>query len=491
MIINDCKKIIDSMTMNEKRYFKVFINKNIFGTQNKYLIIFDLFNNNTHVNEDLIIEETEKHNFSSKNTSYDINYLIKIILRSLNEFHNEKTISLKFINYIKSIEILFYKGLFDECLKLISKAKKLNLKNENEELTLELLNWEKKCMGYSKGFYSAMSINEKIDTYFDHIREKKEITDLYYQSYYLKNNIGKIPLNDLLEGVKTIEKSSAFKKTMSSLHSIQSKIYHFLIRANCSNIKNETEKELINLEQTIEVFDKNSFYKEENPLDYISIYIRIIDIYKNSDDFTFYKKIEALRNFENILDLQKNVALERIFFHTYQAELEFLIFNDKISDALELMQIIDKNLKENKFTIEPYYFVEMYYQFACLYLANNNLSKSLKFINTILNEFIIEDRPKTFVKTEILNLIIHFELKNYKLVINKYSTLKKKYQKSFNLNEIEKKLLNTILKLATNPYGLHERVAFQKLRKKIEKIETIDKNTSNKIYLNYINKKTN
>jgi predicted RND superfamily exporter protein len=155
------------------------------------------------------------------------------------------------------------------------------------------------------------------------------------------------------------------------------------------------------------------------------------------------------------------------------------------------MQTIDKNLKENKFTIEPYYFVEMYYQFACLFLANNNLSKSLKFINTILNEFSIEDRPKTFVKTEILNLIIHYELKNYKLVLNKFSTLKKKYQKSFNLNEIEKKLLNTIIKLATNPYGINERVSFQKLIKKIDKIESIDKTSSNKIYLNYINKKKN
>ena len=41
-----------------------------------------------------------------------IDYLNKIILRSLNEFHHEKTISLKLQNHIKSVEILFYKGLY-------------------------------------------------------------------------------------------------------------------------------------------------------------------------------------------------------------------------------------------------------------------------------------------------------------------------------------------------------------------------------------------
>ena len=298
MIIEETKKLIESLSMNEKRYFKLFINRSIFGDENKYLLLFDIFNSNQVINENTLKKYIKNKGFSDKNISYDMNYLNKIILRSLNEFHFEKTISLKLQNHIKSVEILFYKGLYEECLKIIQKATKLSKKNENEVLMLELLNWEKKCMGYSKGFYGAMSVNEKIDNYFNHIKENREITDLYYHSYYLKNNVGKIQIEKIIEEFEKIINNPLLKKEAIQLHAVQSRIFYFLIISNYHHVTNKTQKELLNLENVIQVFDTNPFYKEENPLDYISVYIRIIDIYKKSDNNTFYSKIEALRKFE-------------------------------------------------------------------------------------------------------------------------------------------------------------------------------------------------
>lgn len=489
MVIDECKKIIESMSMNEKRYFKLFINKNIFGSQNKYLMLFDIINSNDTINEDTLKKHIKEQDYSDKNISYDINYLNKIILRSLNEFHYDKTISLKLQNHIKSVEILFYKGLYDECLKIIRKAKKLSIKNENEVLMLELLNWEKKCMGYSKGFYGAMSVNAKIDSYFNYIKENREITDLYYHSYFLKNNVGKMSYEKIIEDFDTIVNNRIFKKNGNDLHSVQSRIFYFLTIANYYNVINKKTEETLNLEKTIEVFDSNPFYKEENPLDYISVYTRIIDIYKKSDDTTFHNKIDALRSFENILDFQKNVAKERIFFHTHHSELEFLIYNNNFEEATKIKLLVIKSLKENKYNIEPYYYIGLYYQFACIQLINENLSQSLKYVNLILNEFKLEDRPKSFIKTEILNLIIHFELKNYKLVLHNYNAFNKRYKKVFKLNYIEKKLIQLIVQISESPYSKNSTIEFRNILKKIEKKEDLEENISNKIYLKYMNQK--
>ena len=491
MIIEDTKKIIDSMSMNEKRYFKIFINKNIFGSQNKYLLLFNLLHGNDTITEDDLKKTVKEQDYSDKNISYDINYLNKIILRSLNEFHHDKTISLKLQNHIKSVEILFYKGLYDECLKIIRKAKKLSQKNENEILMLELLNWEKKCMGYSKGFYGAMSVNEKIDSYFNYIKENREISDLYYHSYFLKNNVGKIPYEKIIQDFESIIENPIFKRDGFELHSVQSRIFYFLTIANYYNVLQQKENETINLENTIEVFDLNPFYKEENPLDYISVYTRIIDIYKKSDDITFHNKIDALRSFENILDFQKNVAKERIFFHTHHSELEFLIFNNNFEEATKIMQLVIKTLKENKYNIEPYYFIGLYYQFACIQLINNNLSQSLKYVNLILNEFKLDERPKSFIKTEILNMIIHYELKNYKLVLHNYNAFNKKYKKVFKLNYIEKNIIQLIVQISENPYSKNETIEFKNTCKKILKREIVEENISNKIYMKYLLSKNN
>ena len=59
MIIEESKKLIEAMSMNEKRYFKIFINKNIFGSQNKYLLLFNIINSNDTISEDVLKKTTK------------------------------------------------------------------------------------------------------------------------------------------------------------------------------------------------------------------------------------------------------------------------------------------------------------------------------------------------------------------------------------------------------------------------------------------------
>jgi hypothetical protein len=483
--------IIKSMTMNEKRHFKMFFQRHNFGGQSKQLLLFDIINKFSVIDEKLIKNKIKDYNYSDKNISYDINYLNKTILRALNDFHFGKTINLKIKENLKSIEILFYKGLYDECLKLINQTKKINLKNENEFLTLDLLNWEKKCVGYSSGFYAAQTINKEIDNYFILIKDNREITDLYYHSYYLKNSVGKITLQKIIDEFELLIENPLILKLKHGITSIQSNIFYNLIYSNYFHVKKNTKQELTYLEKTLLIFNANDFYKKENPLDYISIYNRVIDIYKKGNDIVFYEKINDLRNFENILDFQKEVSKERIFFHTYQAELDFLMLNNKIDKAFEIMEELIPVIKSNKYNIEPYYFIGLYYQFACIYLTRNDYSKSLKYVNTILNEFNPKDRPNSYIKTEILNILLHFKLKNHKLVLYNLEKFNKKYKRVFKLNYIEKLLLKSILKIAESPYGINEKNEFILLYKKIIKKDFLEKNTSNKVYMDYISLKIN
>jgi hypothetical protein len=479
--------IIKSMTMNEKRHFKMFFQRHNFGGQSKQLLLFDLINKFSTIDEKLIKNKIKDYNYSDKNISYDINYLNKTILRALNDFHFGKTINLKIKENLKSIEILFYKGLYEECLKLINQTKKVSLKNENEFLTLDLLNWEKKCVGYSSGFYAAQTINKEIDDYFILIKDNREITDLYYHSYYLKNSVGKITLQKIVDEFEDLIKNPLISKLKNNgIASVQSNIFYNLIFSNYFHVLKDKEQELAYLEKTLIIFNANDFYKKENPLDYISVYNRVIDIYKKGKDTGFHEKINDLRNFENILDLQKEVSKERIFFHTYQAELDFLMCNNKIDKANEIMEELIPIIKSNKYNIEPYYFIGLYYQFGCIYLTSNNYSKSLKYTNTILNEFNAKDRPNSYIKSEILNILLHFKLKNFKLVLYNLDKFNKKYKRVFKLNYIEKLLLKSILKIAENPYSINTSNEFKSILIKINAKNDLENSTSNTIYKNYI-----
>ena len=482
-------KVIKSMTMNEKRYFKIFCKQHSLGGQNKYVLLFDLIDDLNEFDEKLVKEALHKKDYSNKYLSSDINYLTRILMKALNEFHSEKTFNLKIKQQLISIEILFYKGLYEECLNLINKTKRIKLANENHYLMLELLSWEKKCIGYSEGLLKAIEVNQKIGNYFNLLKESKMIAELYYQSYYYKNNIGKISKDQIEHDFNEVLKSEALLNK-SNQSTIATDIYYNLIYSNYYHVIDDNKNEMVYLRKVIALFDKNEVYKHENPLDYISVYIRIVDINKNNSAVVFYADLNCLRSFNNCISLQKGVAEERVFLHTYQAELEYLININQLDKAFLIMRKMQETLALNKYNIEPYYMISLYHIFASIYCLMGNFSYGLKYINKILNEHKIKERPEIFIKAEIMNVIIHYELKNYTFVLKSIYEVQKRYKSIYKFSYMEKELFKTIIKNSENPHIVNEKAEFSKLKLKISSKLEEDKSLINDNYIIYISYKT-
>lgn len=455
-------KVIKSMTMNEKRYFKIYCSKNMVGNQNKYVEIYNYITKIEDFEEQEITKELKSKNYSTVNIASDINYLSKIVFKSLNEFHSEKLNDIKVKNTLNTIEILFYKGLYEECITMIHKLKIGKSIKENPYLLMNLLNWEKKCVGYSKGLLEAIEINNGLTENIKNITQIQEITDCYYKSYYYKNNVGKIPIEKLRNDFEDLMKHSIFSKKIVFTNLI-SEIFYELTFANYHHVNRNYDQEVVFLQKVIDIYENNSEYRYENPLDYVAIYMRIINLSKNETKENFYEKLNHLRSFDNYIDIQKDVVKERMFIFTHQAEIEFLLSHKLYKEAENLLNNIEKNAINFIYSIEPYYQMSLYYLFASIFCINNDFRKGLKYVNKILNELKFEDRPNLFIKTEFLNIVIHFELKNHDLVLHNVSALNRKYTKNYKLNAVESKILKTILKISSNPNIKNERILFSKL----------------------------
>ena len=136
--------VIKSMTMNEKRYFKIYCTRHVLGSQNNYVTLYNVINKMPDFDETIFLKRLIEIKYPIKFLSSELKYLKKIVFKSLNHFHADKTFNLKIKQQLVSIEILFYKGLYEECLQFIRKVKNNNPTLINNFLLLELLNWEKK-----------------------------------------------------------------------------------------------------------------------------------------------------------------------------------------------------------------------------------------------------------------------------------------------------------------------------------------------------------
>jgi hypothetical protein len=187
----------------------------------------------------------------------------------------------------------------------------------------------------------------------------------------------------------------------------------------------------------------------ENPLDYVSIVNRLLSIEKYFPKSNFFEDISVLRSFPSKINIRKEVVAQRVFIHTYTHELEYFLINNQFKEALEKIKIIEKDISKQSVSIEPYHSIYFYYIQVTVLIFVGKFHHALKYVNKILNEYNQDDRPQIYMRVEILNVILHYELRNFSLVASLSKQLIKKNKGKNILKQKEELILNILYKIVT------------------------------------------
>lgn len=450
--------VIKNMSMSEKRYFKLFSERHIIGGKNKYVDIFDILDKASEEDDGKIKIQLKACNVNTDFLSADKNYLYNLILKSLNDFHNGKTHNLETKSLLESIEILFHKGLYSECLKLIVRAEELATECDNFSLMLDILTWKKKCLGYSKGIHAANEANQSMNIYLDKLANLKQITDIYYQIGVLYFKEERPNEKEALLRLQKIMRNPLLKSETAAL-SFTAKIFYLLTYCNYYNLIGENRKEYDYLKRVVNIMQSSKLYCSENPLDYITIFNRLISYLKFYEQDNFHENITIIRGFPAQTRIRRDLLEQRVFIYSYSNELEFCVINDYYDEAVSKIKEIEKGITKLDIQIEPFYMMEFYYYITVTYICVGDYSKALRYNNLILNEFSEADRPFMYAKAEILNAVIHFERGNFDLVTSIVKSVNKRYSKTTGFSELEKQILKTINKISLQGDGSANAVA--------------------------------
>ena len=439
--------LIKSLSMSEKRYFKIFSERHTIGIQNKYALLFDGIDAAKVEDDKAISSLLTKAGFNSRFLSADKNYLYQLLLRSLNDFHHAKTNNIEIKEALISIEILFHKGLYKQCLKLVRSTEVLARDCENFQLMIDVLMWKKKCIGYSAGLKQAAEINSDINTYLQLQTNLKKITDLYYESNLLQASNEKDAGKSVVKKFKDILKQPELLKEENAL-SFSAKTFYHLVYSNYYYTIDNKLKELEHLEKLTALIKESKTYAVENPLDYVSIYNRLLSIKKYFPSSSFFNDVQTLREFSNRVVFKNEVVSYRAFIHCNTHELEYYLINNNYKSALSKTRKFEAEVAETKLDIEPYHMIYYYYLYIITLLYAGQFQDALKFSNKVLNGFDFEARPQVYIQVEILNAIVHYELGNYTLVLALCRQVIKRNKRQKMLSPFEEQLLNALTKNA-------------------------------------------
>src|SRR6187549_913996 len=183
-------QLIRSLEKAEKRHFKLYIKRSSSREDLKIIKLFDAIDKGKDYDEKTILKKLpaiEKPQLANLKT-----HLYKELLASLRLLKSEQSVELQMNEQLDYARILYNKGLFQQSLKMLEKARELALANQKFNFLTQVTSLEKKI----ETLHITRSMQSKVDALAEEALEVSEhifivskLSNLALQlySWYIKN----------------------------------------------------------------------------------------------------------------------------------------------------------------------------------------------------------------------------------------------------------------------------------------------------------------
>ena len=481
---NKLFNLVNSLSGSEKRYFKLFVNKNQTSKNNKYILLFDAIDAQ-EIYDDEALRKIVYGNkpIQSRKFSELKNYLYELILKSLQGYDEKTSVEYKLKGMLLSIKVLFKRSHFEDCKEMMQKAKKMAIRFEFFEQMLEILGWEKKIA------YTQIDVNF-LDKELDRIQEdEKECLDQLaalsiYQNIFFKVLIsGKqnalLRSDDKIKYLKTLL-SHPLMKDAKKATSHRSQILYHRIKSIYHYSLSDYEGFYQSGKKILEVMESKPHLLQED----VSEYISALSNFTNSCNF-LNRNNEVEKCLSKFLKIKALTIDDELKIHRQYYQNKFNICLRK-GDIKEVVEELEKHLKElERFDKELFERGSFYFTYFYIYFSNEDHEKALENLNEWLNLPRSVEREDLQSLARILNLMIHYEMKNTILLESLLRSTQRFLNKRDRMFKFEKEMLNVIQASMKAHTEKESREAFIQLKIEMENLSKIPSENAMFEYFNF------
>jgi len=444
-------QLIKSLTKAEKRYFKLHINKQIAGEETKFLKLFDLIDKQKDYDENKILEKEKS--IRSQQLSNLKAHLYKQILQNLRNLNSDEDIVLRIHELIDYSTILYNKCLYDQCVKMLEKARNTAEKYDKNALILEITEFEKRLVTkyirsniedkVSQLIKASDQINEKINNINTFSNLTIKLYSFYLKIGFLRNHKDFELVNSFLYSTLPVfqEDKLSFEEKMYLYNSFVG--YYFFIQ--------DFDRGYEYAKKWVTLFDENS----ELILPKIEMYIRAINnLLVSQSKLHIYEEfkstVQKLEAIEHLSDLKLTENHRLLLFKyssTHRINRYFML--GEFTEGVQIIPEIAKSLEDYENLLDTHYIIIFYYKFACMYFGEGNYQQVVFWLNKIINMKDVDLRSDIHSFARILNLISHYELGNIDLVDYYIRSTYRFLIKKNDLHQFQKIIMKFLRKLSS------------------------------------------
>ena len=444
-------RLVKSLSPSEKRYFRLFVGKEGKSQNKKFLRLFELIEAQSVYDEDKLLEQEPSLKRSQMSNLKA--HLYKRILQSLRAFDSANVRDIKIRELIDHAQILYNRSLYNQCVRVLQKAKKLAQKHHNLEMLLEIFKWEKLVLSQTVGKGNQKRVNVIIDQVRDVNNRINNINSfsnisvklnaLYLRKGFIRNQKDYDMVTAIFqEGLPTYQEATLSFYEKLHLYNLLVDYYFFI-----QDFKQGGEF----AQKWVDLFSETDQIK-----DHLDIYLKGLNqlmiaqykLMRYPEFVSNHRRMKSLPNMEGVeLDANLQLKLQK---YTYSHLFNKYFMMGDFDIGVMLMEKIKPGLEEFIPQLDKHSRLIMYYKIACLYFGNSNFNEATKWLHRIINSDSDDIREDVLSFARIVNLVSHFELGHTEVIPYYLRSTYRFLSKNDDLQQFQKYILRFLKRLESN-----------------------------------------
>lgn len=439
---NDLAQLVGSMTKQEKRYFKLYSSFYNKEEGNSCLKLYEIIDKGK-AEDDAALAAAVKNEPFARYLPIVKKQLTEQILNSLTAYHTDKKVDFELRQLLSHVEILFDKGLYNHCRKILSRAEKKAQQTEKHLFTMEITYWKRLLLlrTVSSSFETDIhDLYEQANRTLEVILSTNRYLELMDITQAITVRYASHPHSADIRKLQEIADNPLLQDDSFAL-SFDAKIALRNIRGTYMLLTDNNEQALQQYREAVRIWKEYPAMIAERPAQYrryLINYLNCLASTRHAGEFAdVIASVKALPPSENGSQINR---LKEV----WNIELFYYLNNGRLDKGMEVIEEIRQNIRQHKNTIQPSALIPLYYNCSVFYFLEGNHGMSLEYINTIMNETSIELKRDIQEFARIFSLITHYELKNFDALDNMLRSTQRFLKQKDTLSQFETLVLRAI-----------------------------------------------
>ena len=463
--------LVKSLSKSEKRQFKLYAGRIGGNAEANFMSLFNLLDRVVSYSDELILKKTTIKKQQISNTKAHLYKQLLISLR-FNPVHQNVRAQIR--EQFDFAAILYGKGLYNQSLKILDKAKELALKNSENNLAYEIVEFEKVI----ESQYITRSMSNRAEELSKQAKRLSlknvlisklsnlslQLYSLFLKEGYVKNDIDAIAVTKYFE--KRLPKYDLRKLGFrEKLFLFKAYLWYNLITENFVQSYKYAQK-------WVDLFEENIAMKKQNPVFYLkglNYLLESLYLIKHKTKLKkVLKKLDSDIQKGNVMVNDNTKTLAFLYFTQNKLNLYFL--EGEFTKGLTFIPNLLEEIKNFETKIDAHHIMVFYYKIACMYFGAGKNEECIFYLEKIINNKDLKMREDLLCFSRVLNLVAHYEAGiDYnieKLIVSTYKFL----LKMNDLHQVQRKMISFLKSLSTI-YPQDLRKAFIKLHQELHQYE--------------------